>query len=80
MKNFEVLNFAYELLKKLKNAGIKLEDANYITIFTEYQEMIDHGEKVTYAVSVLAEKYHVSERKVYDLIKRFQSDCKIPAV
>ena len=33
-------------------------------------------EKVSYAVAVLSEKYSVSERKVYALVKRFQSDCK----
>ncbi len=80
MKNFEVLNFAYELIKRLKEAGIRLEDVNYIGLFSEYQSMIGEGEKVTYAVMVLADKYHISERKVYELIKRFQSDCKIHAV
>ena len=33
------------------------------------------GEKVTYAVTVLAVKYGVSERKVYALLKRFAADC-----
>ena len=38
------------------------------------------GEKVSYTVAVLSEKYSVSERKVYALVKRFQSDCKMTAV
>ena len=42
--------------------------------------MLDQGEKVSYAVAVLSEKYLVSERKVYALVKRFQSDCKTFAV
>jgi hypothetical protein len=42
--------------------------------------MLDQGEKVSYAVAVLSEKYSVSERKVYALVKRFQSDCKTLAV
>ena len=33
------------------------------------------GEKVTYAVTVLAVKYRISERKVYALLKRFAADC-----
>ena len=36
--------------------------------------------RISYAVAVLSEKYSVSERKVYDLVKRFQSDCKTLAV
>ena len=31
---------------------------------------------MTYIVAILAERYDISERKVYGLIKRFQSDCK----
>lgn len=61
MKVIEILNFNRELLKRLQAAGIRLED---------------QGEKVSYAVAVLSEKYSVSERKVYALVKRFQSDCK----
>lgn len=80
MKNFEVLKFVYEPIKRLKEAGIKLEDVNYIDLFSDYQKMIGEGQKVTYAVIVLSEKYKISGRKVYELIKRFQSDCKISAV
>lgn len=38
------------------------------------------GEKVTYIVTVLSERYHVSERKVYSLVKRFGQNCKVGAV
>lgn len=43
-------------------------------------DMYQSGDKVSYIVAVLSEKYAVSERKVYDLLKRFQSDCKPFAV
>lgn len=43
---------------------------------TDYETMRKRGEKVLYTVAVLADKYAISERKVYGLIKRFQSDCK----
>lgn len=35
------------------------------------------GEKVSYIVAVLAERNNVSERKVYDIVKRLGSDCKL---
>ena len=63
MKNFEVLKFVYEPIKRLKEAGIKLEDVNYIDLFSDYQKMIGEGQKVTYSVIVLSEKYKISERK-----------------
>ena len=34
------------------------------------------GDKVSYIVAVLADRYGVSERKVFYLIKHFQSECK----
>ena len=43
---------------------------------TDYTALIEHGEKVSYIVAHLSDKYAVSERKVYDLIRRFRSDCK----
>lgn len=67
-------------MKRLQAAGIRLEDASYIDLYTDYTRLLDQGEKVSYVVAVLSEKYSVSERKVYALVKRFQSDCEIFAV
>lgn len=80
MKVIEILNFNRELLKRLQTAGIRLEDAYYIDLYTDYTRLLEQGEKVSYTVAVLSEKYSVSERKVYALVKRFQSDRKMTAV
>lgn len=80
MKIIEILKFNRELLKRLQTAGIRLDDTQYIDLYSEYRDMLDRGEKVSYIVAMLADKYSVSERKVYSLIKRFQSDCKPVAV
>ncbi len=37
--------------------------------------MLGGGEKVSYIVATLADRYHVSERKVYTLIKRYGREC-----
>lgn len=80
MKVFELINFNRELLEKLQDAGIRLDDVRYIKLYSDYMDMYQSGDKVSYIVAVLSEKYAVSERKVYDLLKRFQSDCKPFAV
>lgn len=80
MKVIELLNFNRELLKRLQEIGIRLEDTRYIDLYMDYTHLLKQGEKVSYAVAVLSEKYSVSERKIYTLVKRFQSDCKIFAV
>ena len=81
MKVIEILNFNRELLKRLQAAGIRLEDARYIDLYADYTRLLDQGEKVSYAVAVLSEKYSVSERKVYALgetiPERLQDACSV---
>lgn len=57
-----------------------MEDVQYIEPYNDYNRLLDEGEKVSYIVAVLAERYNVCERKVYTLIKRLQSDCNPFAV
>ena len=80
MRIIEILYLNKELLKKIQEAGIKMSDIIYVDLFDEYQDLLSKGEKVSYIVATLATKYAVSERKVYDLIKRFKSDCNLGAV
>lgn len=80
MTLYEILNFNREILHKLQIIGIKPDDCKYIDLYSEYQCMKDDGDKMTYIVTFLSEKYDVSERKVYDIIKKFGKDCTISAV
>ena len=80
MTVFEVLKLNKDLLFYCKKLGIRVDDVIYLDLFQDYCQMGGQGFKVSYIVASLAEKYHVSERKVYSLIKRFQTDCKLFAV
>lgn len=80
MKLFEVINFNRELLNRLISVGARLNDCKYIGLYDDFLELREKGEKTTWIVASLAEKYHVSERKVYNIIKRFSTDCTKPAV
>ena len=52
----------------------------YIELYNDYNRLLAEGEKVSYIVAVLAERYAVSERKVYALLKRLRADCNLCAV
>lgn len=80
MTLFEILNFNKELINRLPKIGYRPDDYKYIDLYTDYERMLANGDKVTYIVSVLAEKYAVSERKVYEIRKRFGNHCTIGAV
>ena len=46
MKVIELLNFNRELLKRLQAVGIRLEDTQYIDLYTDYIRLLNQGEKV----------------------------------
>jgi hypothetical protein len=73
MKTIEILKFLEDFLKKISEAGIRTEDINYIAVYDEYCAMKSAGEKITYIVAHLAEKYGISERNIYYLVKRFET-------
>lgn len=70
MTLYEAINFNKEVIDRLILMGFKADDCRYVRLYADYMEMKERGEKVTYIVTVLSEKYDVSERKVYYLIKR----------
>lgn len=75
MKVFELVALNRELLERMCAAGVRLDDVRYVGLYRDYLRMKGAGGKVSYIVAVLAERYGVSERKVYGLLKRFGSDC-----
>lgn len=80
MKVFELLEFNRESIKIMRKSGVRLSDINYISLYMEYMQMVNGGEKVTYVVARMAEKYGISVRQVYVLVKRLGNDCKMDAV
>lgn len=75
MTTFDVICFNRELINRMNNLGIRLNDTRYIELYKEYCRMLRNDEKVTYIVRLLSEKYGVSERNVYKIIKRFKKCC-----
>ena len=80
MTLFEVINFNRELINRLISVGFKPDDCRYIELYNEYEHMHKKGYKMTYIVSSLSDRYHVSERKIYSIIKRFGTHCTERAV
>ena len=79
MKVFEAIKLTESTLIALNNANVGTRDVEYIKLFEEFRDLQGNGLKVSYCVAFLAEKYHISIRKVYDLIRKFKSYCKMSA-
>lgn len=80
MKLFEVLNFYREPIKRLVLAGFRPDDCKNLDAYNDLRRMTTGGGKKSWAVKVVSEKYHISERKVWDIIKHFETDCTDCAV
>lgn len=79
MKVIEILKVSKKIVETLQNSCIRVSDVRYVALYEEYEAMVARGEKKSYAVAHLAEKYGISERKVFYVIKKFGADCKIDA-
>lgn len=76
MTQYEALKLSGRLIEQLESVGVRPSDHKYLRLFEEWQEAKRRGEKVGYIVACLADRYSVSERTVYDVVKRLESDCK----
>ena len=80
MTIYEILSFNKELHRRLACVGVKTDDFRYVDLFEDYSRMRKAGNKMTYIVAVLSDKYAVSERKVYNVIRHLSEECKSGAV
>ena len=80
MKVFEILSLNREFLDRLNSFGINPDDYKWTELYLDYIKMREKGEKSTYIVAVLSEKYNICERKVYKIIHKMEIDCQIGAL
>jgi hypothetical protein len=75
-----VVKFNENVINNMRMFGIRIDDARWVDMYSEYERKRKSGAKVSWIVAFLAEKYGVSVRKVYDEIRRMKTDCKFGAV
>lgn len=80
MKVVEILKLGREILQTLQKSCISIDDLRYLEMYEDYARMTRAGGKKSYIIATLVDTYHVSERQVYYIIKKFEKDCKILAV
>lgn len=80
MKVIEIMKLGRIFLELLQESCIKIDDLRFVSLYDEYSDIVNNGGKTSYAVAMLSDKYKISERKVYYIIKKFSKDCNIGAV
>ncbi len=69
----DLVEFNKELFQKLKRAGVRLEDCKYCDLYRDYVELakIEPNRKVVFLT--LAQRYHITDRQVYNIIHRLET-------
>lgn len=77
MTNYEILKMNHSLLQLLNKNCISLNDVNNIAVFEEFNEMKQQGLKVRYIAITLAEKYGITDRAVFKIVKRLSKPLSL---
>ena len=80
MKVVEILKLGRIWLELLQKSCIKVDDVRFLSLYDDYKRHVKGGEKVSYVARLLSEKYDVSERQVYYIIKKLNKDCNLSAM
>lgn len=80
MTIYDALKLSSPQIEMLTAIGANPNDCSYLELYEEYMKLRRNGEKVSYIVAKLAVSYSVSERTIYDVVKRLQSNCNPFAV
>ena len=77
MKAYELLNINESILKLMDSMSLAIADVKYVPVIKEYIQMMGEGNKKTYVVQVLSDKYEIAERTIYRLVDRLLCDIVI---
>lgn len=71
MTTYQLLRANESLLRIFADNKINIADVAYLEIYAQFEKMKRAGHKVGYITVYLGDKYGMSERGIYKVIKRF---------
>ena len=77
MKAYELLNINESLLKVMESLSLAITDVKYIPVIKEYLKLMGEGNKKTYVVQVLSDKYDIAERTMYRVLDKMMGEVVI---
>lgn len=70
MTTYEILKMNESLLQMMSKNGVSVNDVNNLAVYEEYIQMKEQGTKVRYIATFLADKYGITDRAVFKIVKR----------
>lgn len=77
MKAYELLNINESLLKVMDSLSLAISDVKYVPVIKEYLRLMGEGNKKTYVVQILSDKYDIAERTLYRVVDKMMGDVEL---
>lgn len=77
MTTYQMLRANESLLRLISENKINITDVAHLGMYAEYQRMKEEGHKVCYITIHLADKYGMTDRGVYKVIKRLNKKISL---
>ena len=77
MTTYQLLRANESLLRIIADNKINITDVANLEIFTQFMKMKEEGHKVGYITIYLADKYGMTDRAIYKIIKRLNREVEI---
>ncbi len=72
MRRIDLVEFNKELLQKLNEAGIRLDDYKYCDLYRDYLKLSEAMKSRKAVILTLAERHHISDRQVYNILRHLE--------
>lgn len=76
MRIIDLVEFNRELLQRMNDAGIRLEDYKYCDLYRDYLQLSDTMKSRKAVILTLAERHHISDRQVYNILHHLEISVK----
>ena len=77
MTNYELLAMNRSMVEVLLANHININDVQNLQIYEQFIEMKQQGHKVSYITVFLADKYEMTDRGIYKIIKRLSRSVSV---
>lgn len=74
MKVSELIKASESLINVFDKANINVSDVRYIPMYEDYKCLSTEGHKQMYIIAYLSDIYNVSEKTVYNIVKKFDKE------
>lgn len=76
MRRIDLVEFNKELLQRLNEAGIRLEDYKYCDLYRDYLKLSETMGSRKEVILSLAQKHGISDRQVYNILNRLERSVR----